>query len=312
LGGTRMQTYDSEESALEDVLDLSKAMTYKCALAHLPYGGGKAVIIANNHQNRTQVLKSYASMVERLHGLFKTGTDVGVMDRDVVRMSKNTSHMLGVSEADRGDMNTSKMAALGVFYGIKAALIHTQGSSNLRNKRIGIKGLGKLGGELARLASKEGAIVIGADTDDKQVKRLIKQLPNISIVPSSEIHKQELDIYSPCALGDEFNTDSIRELKCKVIVGGANNQLADEAVGTELFERGILYAPDYIANAGGLIYVADELERDGFKKNRVKKRVATIHDTLLDIFERSKRKDIPTHMIANTIARERVKKWPSL
>lgn len=308
LGGTRIKTYSSNEEALKDVLNLSKAMSYKCALAGLPFGGGKGVIlIPQGDYDRDELLAAYARMVEKLGGLFKTGTDVGLLDKDVKHMAKFTSHMLGVKEADRGNLTTANVAALGVFYGIKAAFEHIYGSNDMQGKKIAIKGLGKLGAELLRLTHEEGAKIVTADINVEVTQAITQRYPDVTIVSPDEIHTQQVDLYAPCALGAEFDEKTIAELKTNIIVGGANNQLVDESIGDRLFEKNILYAPDYIANAGGLIYVADELEKDGFNKDRVMARTQKIHDTLSEIFRRSKAEQKATHRIANAIAQERMK-----
>ncbi len=308
LGGTRMQAYKSEDSALRDVLNLSRAMSYKCALAGLPYGGGKGVIIASNAgANRKRVLKSYARMVERMNGLFKTGTDVGIFDEDVVEMAKNTRHMLGVTKAERGNLSTSGVAALGVFVSMSTVLKILYGKDDFKGRTIAIKGVGKLGGELARLASEAGADVIVADIDRSRCLELKSKLKNIKVVSVSKIYKQAVDIYAPCALGNEFTDNVIAELCCRSIVGGANNQLPDISAGDKIFDKGIIYAPDYIVNAGGLIYVADELEKGGFQKDRVIKRTNAIKETLRGVLSRSMKEKIPTYRIADKIAIERIK-----
>ena len=306
LGGTRMKVYTSEEAALEDVLNLSKAMSYKCALANLPYGGGKAVIMADNKLNRKQVLTAYAQLVEKLHGLFKTGTDVGISDEDVVHMAAATKHMLGVVAAERGDLNTSKVAALGVFHGIKAALRQLHGTADFSGRAVAIKGAGKLGGELARMIIAAGGQVLVSDVNQEACRVLKEQWPAIEIVDNDTIHAQKVDIYAPCALGNEFNTTTIPKLRCDAVVGGANNQLENIAAGDLLHERSILYAPDYIANAGGLIYVADELEPGGFSKERVLVRTAAIEETLGLIFEEAKQQGLPSHVVADRLALERM------
>lgn len=306
LGGTRMKTYESESGALHDVLNLSKAMSYKCALANLPYGGGKAVIVASEGQNRKEILSAYARLVDKLQGLFKTGTDVGITDEDVAHMGNHTSHMLGLTEADRGDLSTSKTAALGVFCAMKAALNKLYGSSDFTNRSVAIKGTGKLGGELARLIYEAGGKLVVSDIDAAACAELKRRLPDITVVENSTIHMQPVDIYAPCALGNEFTMESIEDLDCKAIVGGANNQLASVEVGDSLSGRGIMYAPDYIANAGGLIYVADELELGGFNKERVIERTKAIEETMTTIFDKAEHDKQPTHRVADTIALERI------
>ncbi len=308
LGGTRWKTYGSEEEALKDALNLSKAMSYKCALAGLPWGGGKAVIIASENLDRNKVLKSYAKYVEKLGGLFKTGTDVGVFDDDVKEMARYTSHMLGVSEGDRGDLSTSKMAALGVYYAIKASLADLFDTDSVKDRVIGIKGVGKLGGELARLLNEDGARLVIADIDQIRCEEVARQLNNVKVVDPKSIHKEKLDVFAPCALGGELRPKVIKELRTKIIAGGANNQLLDDRTGDELYKKGILFAPDYVSNAGGLIYVADELETDGFRKERVLQRVRDIQKTLDEIYSVSKKKKIAPHRIANEISINRIHK----
>ena len=306
LGGTRCLGYKDEHSALVDALNLSKAMSFKCALANLPFGGGKAVIIQNGTANSTELLHAYARVVDNLRGLFKTGTDVGVTDADVQVMGQVTSHMLGLSDGDRDGLSTGSVAALGTYYSIKAAFEHAAGSSELKGRRIGVKGLGKLGSELVRLLLQDGVTVVAADIDSAKGERLKQQHPEVSILSPDVIHKEELDLYAPCALGNEFNTETISELRTHLVAGGANNQLANEEAGDELHARGITYAPDYIVNAGGLIYVADELETDGFQRERVLSRTKAIKDTLLEIFQHAAEENRPTHRVANDIGLARM------
>lgn len=307
LGGTRLQVYRSESEALKDVLNLSRAMTYKCALAHLPYGGGKGVIFLekNKSYDRQALLAAYARMIENLRGLFKTGTDVGISDADVVDMAKYTSHMLGVVEADRGTLSTSNCAALGVFYAMKAALYEIDRTQDFSGKRVAIKGVGKLGAELARLVHEAGGALVISDINKEAANKFIGT-ERVEVVDHDKIHLQEADIYAPCALGNEFNDSTIKSLRSRVVVGGANNQLPNLKAGKKLHERDILYAPDYIANSGGLIFVADELEPGGFSKMRVLKRVSGIEKTMADIFKRSRESNIPTSEVADTIAQERI------
>ncbi len=306
LGGTRFKTYVDESAAMRDVMNLSRAMSYKCALANLPYGGGKAVIMADDSLDRQQVLTAYARLIEKLRGLFKTGTDVGISDADVVHMAASTSHMLGVVAADRGELSTSKVASLGVFYGMKAALQHLYNKPDFQGRSVAIKGAGKLGGEIARLVTEAGGKVYISDIVEAACHDLKKQLPSITIVDNDDIHKQPVDIYSPCALGNEFNSKTIPQLNCQAVVGGANNQLYDSSAGDQLHARNILYAPDYVANAGGLIYVADELEPGGFDKRRVLERTSQIESTLSLIFEDAKSQNLPTYKVADTLGFERM------
>jgi len=282
-------------------------MSYKSALAGLPYGGAKAVIILNNPTvNREELFKAYAEKLEALHGLFRTGTDVGLTDEDTAIMARYSQYILGLSKPDKGDLSTSKSAALGVYYAIKTAAKYRYGSDELRGRIIGVKGLGKLGSELVRLLSADGAKLLVSDIRSDAVNLIASDFPEVAVINPKELHKQELHIYAPCALGDEFKPSTIRELTCDIVAGGANNQLANTKAGDELFKRGILYVPDYIANAGGLIFVSEDLEKDGFHLDRVEHRLEAIKDILTMIFERSKATGVPTHRVADAIAQERI------
>lgn len=305
LGGTRFKMYDSDLAAVEDVLNLSKAMTNKCALAGLSFGGGKAVIVNSPGLDRRKVLQAYARLIDKLDGLFKTGTDVGVSDADVRFMAESTTHMLGVIEADRGDLTTSSIAGLGVYYSAKAALKQLYGSDSFLNRSIAIKGTGKVGSALAQLVTDEGGKVIVSDIEHDQCKRLQVAIPSIQISDNFHIHRQVVDVYAPCALGQEFTESTVEELQCRAIAGGANNQLASLEIGYVLHDKGILYAPDYIVNAGGLLYVADELEPGGFNSARVHERTAAIQNILRQIFERAAIENLPPFVVADRIAAER-------
>lgn len=306
LGGTRFKTYSSETEAIADVLNLSHAMSYKCALSKLPYGGGKAVIMLdpNTEISRQDILAAYARLVDKLGGLFKTGTDVGISEDEVLGMAKHTAHMLGATPADRGDLSTSNTAALGVFYAMKPALKRLNGSDSFTGQLIAIKGVGKLGGELARLITEAGGSVVIADVNENQCQQLAATLRNVTVTSPDTIHTQEVIIYAPCALGAEFTHKTIPQLRCQAIVGGANNQLIDQAAGDQLAERGIIFATDFVANAGGLIYVADELEPGGFNQQRVRARTMAIEQTIAHIFEQSDQKQMPTHRMADQMAED--------
>lgn len=308
-GGTRMMFYENETRALKDALSLSKAMSYKCAMARLPYGGGKGVVMLREGVDREKVLLSYAHLVNKLRGLFMTGTDVGVSDSDVVLMSQKTKHMMGVVPADRGGLNTSSNAALGVYYAMHAAVKKIFDVDDIKGASVAIKGAGKLGGELARLVSEAGGKVYISDIDPDKSKYAEANFPGVTAVDNKLIHKQEVDIYSPCALGKEFNLATVKQLKCRAVVGGANNQLENDEAGDLMHDKGILYAPDYVTNAGGLIYVVDELEEDGFNKERVLDRTRFIKDTLLEIFDTSVNEQVPTYKVADMIAKFRIESY---
>ncbi len=303
VGGTRFLDYRSETEAAEDALRLSKAMSYKCALAGLPYGGGKSVIMGAPGLKTKDLLVAYAKVIENLGGLFKTGTDVGISDHDVQTMATATRHMIGAKALEGATLpTTSGMAALGVFYSIGATLQYRFGSPSLVGRRVGIKGVGKLGGRLAELLHEAGANLVVADQDEASLKQLVKRLPGITVVPTDQIHREEVDVYAPCALGHEFTLQTVQGLRTSIIAGGANNQLASVEAGAELHHLGILYAPDYIINAGGLIHVTGELEEGGYDRVLVHDRVRQIAETLTKIYTMSDEQKLPTGIVADKLA----------
>ncbi len=307
-GGTRMQVYKNESDAIKDVLKLSRAMSYKSAIAGLPYGGAKGVImLRGDHDNREEILRAYANKIEKLHGLFRTGTDAGVTDSDVEYMARYSNFFLGLTNDKKEELTTSKTAAQGVFIAIKTSLNYRYGTDSLKDRVVGIKGIGKLGQELLALLYADGARVYIADSDARRVETVGLLYPkNVSVVDPNIIHSLEMDVYAPCALGNEFKPAIIKELKSQIIAGGANNQLPDYAAGDLLFKRNILYAPDYIVNAGGLIFVSEDLEQGEFMKKRVFERLERIPVTLERVFETSAREKIPTHRIADRLALEHI------
>ncbi len=312
-GGTRMMQYNNDEDALRDVLLLSKAMSYKCAVAGLPYGGAKGVIVWNgNETDRQAVLRAYADKLEQLNGLFKTGTDVGLSDEDVEIMAQRSHFLLGLSKENKHNLTISKTAALGVYLSIKTALKYKHHDDNLASKTISIKGIGKLGYALAELLLADGASIIVADLDSIKVASLKSTYPGrVTEVSSEEIHKQSTDLYAPCAFGNEFTPDVINELGSKIIVGGANNQLPNDQAGYALLNGGVLYAPDYIVNAGGLVFASEDLEADSFNLTRVNRRLDHIIHELNEVFKAAENKNLPTQIIANQIAQQRLEKMQS-
>lgn len=309
-GGTRMKQYQNDEVALKDVLLLSQAMSYKCALAVLPYGGAKGVIIWNGDMtNRQAILLAYADKLEQLNGLFKTGTDVGLSDEDVELMAQRSKNLLGLNKPNKHHLTISKTAARGVYLSIKSALKVKYHDDTLKNRTFSIKGVGKLGAALAEFLIADGASLIIADIDSARVEALYEKYPaQVTIVKPSEIHKQIADVYVPCAFGNEFIPQVIGELGSKIIVGGANNQLPNDQAGYELLKRGVLYAPDYIVNAGGLVFATEDLEADGFNLARVNSRLAHVTHELVEVFKQAESENKPTHVIANQIAKQRLEK----
>ncbi len=303
-GGTRIWHYKTDEEAVKDVLNLSKAMTYKCALAGVKFGGGKAVIISEQKNKNSELLKAYVQEVDKLQGEFTTGPDIGINESDTKIMSQQSKYILGHSTDGGKRFSTSDMAALGVFYGIQGVVKELKGVEKLDGIKVAIKGVGKLGGELLRLLIENNANVIVADIN-KDVENRIKGIyPNIEFVDYKKIHTYPVDIYSPCALGDEFNHTSIKELKTRIIVGGANNQLSSEMIGEELYNKGIFFAPDFIVNAGGLINIVDQFEGGGYQKERVLARIENIKVILKKVAERSKLEKLSPNFIAKKIAED--------
>lgn len=302
VGGTRMQAYPSEEAAVKDVLKLSHSMTYKCAFAGVRYGGGKVVVIGDPEKAKTEkLLRAYGRVIENFGGLIRTGVDVGMEDKDVAVMAEESKYFVGVLK-DHEKLATSDMAALSTFTGIRASLQRKFGSADISGKKIAVKGLGKLGGELVRLLHKEGAKLIVADINQGRVDKILAEFPGVETVFHEVIHKSECDVFSPCALGGELTDQTVRQLNCKIVCGGANDQLEVPQVGDLLFDLGVLYAPDYVVNAGGLINVVDELEPDGYSKERVLQRIERISTFLQQIFGQSEAEKLSPNSIANKLA----------
>ncbi|OGY97488.1 MAG: hypothetical protein A3A43_02805 [Candidatus Liptonbacteria bacterium RIFCSPLOWO2_01_FULL_56_20] len=299
-GGTRYWNYRSEREALRDALRLSQAMTYKCALAGLSYGGGKGVIMANSHNpKKRKFLIAYAKRVNLLRGNFYTGEDVGLTTEYVNTLARHSKFIIG-RESLAG--NPSPWAALGVFYAISAGLKAVFGTDEMSGRTFSIKGVGKVGSELCRLLYGRGGRIVVADINQKRIKQIKKRFPKVRVVKPGEIHEQRVDVYAPCALGDEFNAKTIPRLQCHIVCGGANNQLSTSEDGRRLQRAGILYIPDYLANAGGLINVVAELDRRGYSWKRVRKRVQNIQKMARKVIEFSRRQDTPTSEVADRLA----------
>lgn len=298
FGATRLWCYNSGIEAFRDALKLSKLMSYKAALAGLRYGGGKGVIISRPLplKNRNLLLKSYARRVNYLGGNFITGADVGLNKRDLKLMIKETSFIAGVTG------NPEEFTALGLFYSIQACLREIFDSVEIEKRSFAIQGLGKVGVELLKLIYKDSAKVFVADIDEARVKSVKKMFPKVRTVRASEIHKQSVDVYSPCALSNSLNDKRISSLSCRIIVGGSNNQLENDYIGELLYKWGILYAPDYVVNAGGLISVVDEYENENLSYRRTKKKVANIRNTLQKILGKSRKMHKAPNLIANEMA----------
>jgi len=303
VGGTRYWHYGSEKEALRDALRLSKAMTYKCAIVGLRYGGGKGVIIANTYNpKKKKFLIAYAKKVNFLSGHFYTGEDVGLTTEHVNILAKNSRYIIG-REHLAG--NPSPWAALGVFYAIRAALEEVYGSAEMNGRKFAIKGIGKVGGTLLRLLYERGGKIVVADIDHRKTKMAKQHFPKIRVVSPNEIHRERVDVFAPCALGGDLNEETVPQLRCHIVCGGANNQLAAAEDGVRLQRAGILYVPDYVANAGGLINVVAELDPKGYSRKRVRNRVERIQKIAKKIIELSRKTKKPANEVADELA-ERV------
>jgi leucine dehydrogenase len=305
LGGTRVWPYQSFEAALTDVLRLSRGMTYKSAVAGMPFGGGKAVIIANPKSDKSpELLTAYAEMLAALVGQFFTGEDVGLTVRDADFLRERTPNVTGTTKGGSG--NPSPVTAHGVFLGIGAALKHTRDSSQLSGVRVAVQGLGSVGWSLCQKLSAEGARLVVTDIDAARVAKAREALGAEAVVPD-EIIGVDADIFAPCALGGVLSKETIPQLRAKIVAGAANNQLARHKDAADLRKRGVLYAPDYVINAGGLINVAAELAPRGYDRTAAMAKVAEIPVTLLDIFARADKQGRPTNDVAAEIAMERIR-----
>lgn len=300
VGGTRMRPYPGLDEACRDALRLARAMTYKAALAGMPCGGGKAVILADPQRDKTRaLLTAYASLVNSLGGRFRTGADMGIDGRDVAflaRLTKYASHAPPGAGVDAADL-----AALGVFHAVLAAAREL--GKEPGGLRVAVQGLGQVGYRLCRLLAGEGARLVVADVDEARVERAVSEL-GVEACPAEAIYDAEVDVFSPNAAGSVLNDATVPRLRCRAVAGGANEQLAEPAHGEALAARSILYAPDYVANAGGLIsllYETGELDEEG-----VLLRVREIGARLTHLWERSRAEGEPPHRIADRMAEERL------
>ena len=305
LGGCRMWKYSSEQDAIADALRLSRGMTYKCAVSGETYGGGKAVIWADPHQDKSdELFEAFGTFVETLKGRFYTGTDVGTVGMDFVSAHKQTEYLVGLPEEYGGSGNSAIITAYGVMRGMKATTKEAFGDESLADKTVAVQGLGKVGKLLVQYLLEEGARVIATDIYQDNMDTVKAQFPAVEMVTPEEIYGVPCDIFSPNALGAGLNDTTIPQLQCRAICGAANNVLADKRHGKMLYDRNILYAPDYVANGGGLIEVADELH--GFNKDRAFKKADQIYDILLQIFQISKTEKIPTSDAADRLVERKL------
>jgi valine dehydrogenase (NAD+) len=306
LGGTRFFPYASDEDAVEDALNLARGMSYKNALAGLDHGGGKAVIIGDPVIAKTpELLRAYGRFVASLGGRYVTACDVGTYVADMDVVATENPWTTGRSPENGGAGDSSVLTAFGVFQGMRASAQVLWDAPTLRGRRVGIAGVGKVGKHLVQHLLDDGAHIVVTDVNDAAVRAIIERHPEVEAVGTTgELIRAGLDVYAPCALGSALNDETVPALTASVVCGAANNQLAHLGVEKDLADRGILYAPDYVVNAGGVIQVADELH--GFDFDRAKAKAAKIYDTTLAIFERATADGIPPAAAADRLAEQRM------
>ena len=304
LGGCRMYPYESENAAVTDALRLARGMTYKAAASGLNLGGGKSVIIGDPHTDKSEALfRSFGRYVETLGGRYIVAEDVGTSTEDIENIRVETSHVVGVDVTHGGSGDPSPLTALGVLQGMRACAEEVFGSASLADRTVAVQGLGHVGYHLCRLLDGEGARLIVTDVERSAVERAVREFGAKAVEPE-EVLTIPCDVFAPCALGAVIDDGSASKLRCSIVAGSANNVLLEPRHGEALMERGILYAPDYVINAGGLINVADELE--GYNEARATKRVRRIHDSVKSIIAIAKRDGVPTDVAADTLALERL------
>ena len=304
LGGTRMWNYKSEIEALDDVLRLSRGMSLKASISGLNLGGGKAVIIGDAKKDKSKILmKRFGDFVESLNGKYITAEDVGITTKDMEYVRSQTKHVTGIPESMGGSGDPSPVTAYGVYMGIKASAFFKWNNDNLEEKTVFVQGVGKVGQYLVKYLKNEGARVFINDIDEEKMQEVATKY-QVEIAPKN-IFDLNIDIFSPCALGSVLNPKLISNLKCKIIAGGANNQLENEKRDSLLLsKRNIIFAPDFLINAGGLINVYSELKGKSIKDSM--KQTEEIYNTTLEIFERAKINDITSYEASLDIAEQRI------
>ncbi len=305
LGGTRMWNYNSEGEALQDVLRLSRGMSFKAAISGLELGGGKAVIIGDAASHKTDALmRKFGSFVDSLGGKYITAEDVGMTTHDMEVVKSVTDHVTGIPESMGGSGNPSPVTAYGVFMGLKAAAKFKWGTDNLSGKKVVVQGIGAVGRNVVKHLTNEGAQVTITDIHEDKLAKVAEEFGS-SIVMGDDVYDLDMDIYAPCALGATVNDRTIHRLKCAVIAGAANNQLAEERKhGEMLRELGIIYAPDFLINAGGLINVYSEIKH--FDQQEALRRTEEIYNVTLEILGFAEQNEIPTAQAALEIAQKRI------
>jgi leucine dehydrogenase len=306
LGGIRMWTYASDEAALTDVLRLSEGMTYKNALAGLDLGGGKTVVIGDPRSDKTpEKFQALGGFIDRLGGSYLAAEDVGTTTDDAEQVATRTRFITGLPVERGGSGDPSPMTAWGVVCGMRAALGEAGLGTGFEGIHVAVQGAGHVGGDVVRHLLEAGSRVTVADIHHDRVAPLVEL--GAQATAAETVHEVECDIYSPCALGAVVRPETIGRLRCRVIAGAANNQLADPEMGDELNRRGIVYAPDFAINSGGVINIGDELIGDGYDPARARASVERIEQTLQQVFERARRDGVAPNRAAEQMARERIR-----
>jgi leucine dehydrogenase len=305
LGGTRMWKYKSDEDALKDVLRLSRGMTYKAAVSGLNLGGGKAVIIGDSATQKNELLfRTFGKFIEGLAGRYITAEDVGTSEEDMEYIRMETKYVTGFSKSLGGSGDPSPVTAYGVYMGIKACANYKWGSDSLKGKKVAVQGAGNVASYVCEHLSRDGAEIFVTDINEERLTRLTQKV-KATVVKPDEIYDVDAEIFSPNALGAIINDNTLNRLKTEIIAGGANNQLEIENVhGPKLAEKGMVYAPDYAINAGGIINIVSELE--GYNQERALRQAESIYDTILQILKISEKENIPTYEASNRMAEERL------
>lgn len=306
LGGCRWRAYEDEDAALDDVLRLSRAMTYKNACAGIDHGGGKAVLLGDPATDRSEaLLRAFGRAVAGLGGRYVTACDIGTTPADMATVKRETRFATGTDPVDGGSGDSGVTTALGVELAMRAAMSFVDGSPELAGRHVAVQGLGKVGGRLVRSLAGQGVRLTVADVSEDAVDR-VADLPGVEVVDIDDVLAVDADVVSPNALGGVLHADAIGELQARVVCGGANNQLASDEDADRLREADVLYCPDYVVNAGGVIQVADELQPGGFDPDRVARRAQAIPATLTSILAVSRDEGVSTEEAAARVAERRI------
>jgi valine dehydrogenase (NAD+) len=305
LGGTRFHAYADEQSALDDVLQLARGMTYKAAVAGLDLGGGKAVIIGDPRETKTEaLLRAYGRFVESLGGRYITACDVGTYSEDMDVVARESRHVTGRTAEQGGAGDSSVLTAYGVLQGMRAAAAHAWGAATLAGRTVGVAGVGKVGHHLVRHLVEEGADVVVTDVDPAAVDRVVAAHGVRTTGSTGELVAADLDVYAPCALGGALDDHVVQTLRARVVCGAANNQLAHPGIAKGLRDKGVVYAPDFVVNAGGLVQVADELH--GFSFERARRRVEDVFDATARILRTAELEGVTPAAAADMVAERRI------